>query len=121
MLPDYGVIGKRIKNARLNQNMTQEELADKIDISMAFLSRVETGRASINLKRLTQVSDILNVSPGYLLEGSNMNSKDYLKTDFTELLNKCTPSQQRLIYKLAELIYKYKVDVQDEIVFIQQV
>ena len=47
MLPDYGVIGKRIKNARLNQNMTQEELADKIDISMAFLSRVETGRASI--------------------------------------------------------------------------
>ena len=111
MALDYSVIGSRIKQARLAKNMTQEDLADQIDISVAFLSRVERGNAQINLKRLTQVAEILGVSPGYLLTGSNMKSKDYMKDDFIELLGKCTPSQQRLIYQIAELIYKNGIEM----------
>ena len=106
MLPDYSVIGRRIKKTRIKNKLKQETLADKIDVSVAYLSRVERGNAQINLKRLTQVAEILGVSPGYLLTGSNMKSKDYMKDDFIELLGKCTPSQQRLIYQIAELIYK---------------
>lgn len=108
MLPDYSVIGKRIKNARLNKKIKQEELADKINISVAYMSRVETGRSQINLKRLTQIAEALEVSPGYLLTGSNMSSKDYLKDDFRILLDKCTPEQQKLIYQISELISKTK-------------
>ncbi len=52
MIPDYRIIGKRIKNARLAKGMKQEELAEEIDVSMAFLSRIETGRAGINLKKI---------------------------------------------------------------------
>ena len=55
MAIDYGVIGSRIKQARLAKNMTQEDLADKIDISVAFLSRVERGNSHINLKRLNRL------------------------------------------------------------------
>ena len=39
MSPDYSVIGRRIKQARIEQNMTQENLADIIDVSIAFLIR----------------------------------------------------------------------------------
>lgn len=46
MAIDYSVIGSRIKQARLAKNMTQEDLADKIDISVAFLSRVERRKFS---------------------------------------------------------------------------
>lgn len=111
MLPDYSVIGRRIKKTRIKNKLKQETLADKIDVSVAYLSRVERGSAQINLKRLTQVAEILGVSPGYLLTGSNMKSKDYMKDDFTELLGKCTPSQQRLIYQIAELIYKNGIEM----------
>lgn len=121
MLPDYRVIGKRIKTARLAQKMKQDELAERINVSIAFLSRVETGRACINLRRLTQVAEILNVSPGYLLTGSNADSKDYLKTEFSELLEKCTPTQQKLIYKVGEFICKYDIDVKDIPRFMQNV
>ena len=41
MALDYSVIGQRIKQARLAKNLTQEDLAEQIDISVAFLSRVE--------------------------------------------------------------------------------
>lgn len=49
MTPDYYVIGRRIKQCRLDRKMTQEELADEISISVAFLSRVERGNAHLNL------------------------------------------------------------------------
>lgn len=109
MSPDYSVIGRRIKDARIAKKLTQEELADKIDISIAFLSRVERGSTKVNLKRLTQIAEILNVSPGYLLTGSNTASKEYLKEDFRILLNKCTPEQQKLIYQISELVSKMKI------------
>ncbi len=106
MLPDYSVIGRRIRDARIEQNLKQEELADKIDVSVAFMSRVERGRSKINLKRLTQIAEVLNVSPGYLLMGSNVTAKDYLKEDFRQILEKCTPQQQKLIYQISELVSK---------------
>ena len=110
MAPDYSVIGKRIKEARNNQNLTQEELADELNISVAFLSRVETGKSHINLKRLTQIAEFLKVSPGYLLTGSNTTSKDYLKEDFKNILDKCSPEQQKLISEISELVSKTKFE-----------
>lgn len=109
MLPDYNVIGRRIREARIEQNFKQEELADKLNVSVAFMSRVERGTSRINLKRLTQIAEVLNVSPGYLLTGSNVKSKDYLKKDFSNILERCTPEQQRLIYKISELVSKMNV------------
>lgn len=106
MLTDYSVIGRRIKNIRLKRNLKQEELADKIDVSVAFMSRVEAGKSQINLKRLIQIAKVLNVSPGYLLTGCETSSKDYLKEDFKAILDKCTPEQQKLIYKISELVSK---------------
>lgn len=104
MIPDYSVIGRRIRNARIEQKLTQEELADKINVSVAFMSRLERGNSKINLNRLTQIAETLNLSPGYLLTGSNTASKDYLREDFRQVLDKCTPEQQRLIYAISELV-----------------
>ena len=66
MALDYNIIGQRIKQARLAKNYTQEELSEKIDVSVAFLSRVERGNSHINLKRLTQICNLLDVSEGYI-------------------------------------------------------
>lgn len=104
MALDYNVIGTRIRQARLAKNMTQEELSEQIDISVAFLSRVETGNSRINLKRLNQICGILEVSEGYLLNGASSNSETYLDKEFSELLKKCSPDKQKLIYKLAKAI-----------------
>lgn len=115
MPPDYNVIGSRIRNLRMEKNLTQEELADMIDVSMSFLSRIERGYAHINLKRLTQVSEIFNVTPGYLLTGSNVESKDYLRKEFSEILDRCTPEQQKLIYQISELISKSRLESENNI------
>lgn len=67
MALDYNIIGQRIKKARQNKHLTQEDLAEKLDVSVAFLSRIERGSSHINLKRLNQICDILNITEGQIL------------------------------------------------------
>ena len=104
MALDYSVIGQRIKQARLAKNLTQEDLAEKIDISVAFLSRVERGNSHINLKRLNQLCRLLDVSEGYILNGASSNSTNYLDKEFSELLKGCPSEKQRFIYDVAKVI-----------------
>lgn len=104
MALDYNVIGNRIKQARLAKNYTQEDLAEKIDISVAFLSRVERGYSKINLKRLNQICDLLDVTEGYVLNGASNKSSNYLEKEFAELLSTCSPEKQRMIYNVAKTI-----------------
>ena len=106
MFPDYSLIGKRIKKYRIKSNLTQVELAEKLNVSITFLSRIECGSTHINLRRLAQISNILGISPSEILTGCNTESKDYLKLEFSQILDKCSPKQQKLIYELSELVSK---------------
>ena len=104
MALDYTIIGKRLKEARLAKDLTQEDLAEQVDVSVAFLSRVERGSSHINLKRLNQICHLLDTSESYILTGAASNSDDYLVKDFSELLKKCSSKQQRLIYNVVKTI-----------------
>ncbi len=104
MALDYTIIGQRLKKARMDKKMTQENLAEKLDVSIAFLSRIERGNSHINLKRLSQVCEILGVSEGYILNGTSSNSTNYLSSEFNDILNTVSPKKQKLIYKLAQVV-----------------
>ena len=100
----HNIIGERLKKARIDKNMTQEKLAEQIDVSVAFLSRVERGTSHINLKRLTQICEILGVSEGSILNGVSSNSDNYLASEFNNILNSVSSDKQKLIYKIAKVI-----------------
>lgn len=101
---DYSVIGSRIKRCRLEKGYTQEQVAEKINISVAFLSRVECGSSHINLKRLNQICSILGVSEGYILNGSSKAPNLYLNDEFNTLLKDCPTEKIKLVYNVAKLI-----------------
>ena len=104
MALDYTIIGERLKKARTDKNMTQEKLAEQLDVSIAFLSRIERGNSHINLKRLSQVCEILGVSEGYILNGASSNSENYLTAEFNDILSSVSSDKQKLIYKIAKVI-----------------
>ena len=104
MALDYNVIGERIKKARKEKGLTQEQLSEKLDISIAFLSRVERGSSKVNLKRLTQICEILDISQGEILNGVSSKSTNYLNEDFANLLKECSAEDQKLIYDIAKVI-----------------
>ncbi len=104
MALDYTIIGERLKKARSDKKMTQEMLAEKLDVSIAFLSRIERGNSHVNLKILSQICEILGVSEGYILNGTSSQSENYLSSEFNDILNNASPEKQKLIYKIAKVI-----------------
>ncbi len=104
MAIDYSVIGERLKRARKEKDFTQEQLAEKLDVSIAFLSRVERGSSQINLKRLSQICEILGITEGEILNSASSKSAKYLDADFANLLKNCSSDKQKLIYDVAKVI-----------------
>ncbi len=104
MAIDYKIIGERLKKARLSKKLTQENLAESLNISIAYLSRIETGTTKINLKRLNEICNILEISESSILSGATDDSSNYLNSDLSEILKNCSPEKQRLIYKIANII-----------------
>lgn len=101
---DYNIIGERLKQARINKKLTQEKLAEQLDVSVAFLSRIERGSSYINLKRLNQICSILNVDEGEILNGVSKDSNGYLNKDLSNLIKNCPPEKISLIYNIAKVI-----------------
>ncbi len=104
MALDYKLIGERLRKARTDKKLTQEKLSEMINVSVAYLSRIETGATHINLKRLNEICGILGVSEAYILNGASSNSETYLNNELSSILKDCAPENKELIYKIATLI-----------------
>jgi len=96
-------MGTRMKQARKALHLTQEEIAEKLDISVKHYSGIERGVAGLSLETLVKVSNILYISLDYLVKGTDM-TEDYFPQRLMDLyLN--YPSEKRTnVIKLLELI-----------------
>ncbi len=104
MAVDFSIIGKRLKEARKKKGLTQEQLVEKMGVSIAYLSKVETGKIHINLERLSQICGLLEISEGEILNGVANYSEKYLQDEFYELLRNCSPKKQKLAYRILQVI-----------------
>ena len=66
---DKEQFGLRVKQARKNQGLTQEKLAELIGVSAHFIYEIEKGRKSMSIKKLNILTDVLGVSLDYLVHG----------------------------------------------------
>lgn len=59
---DLKVFGARLKELRLEKNLTQQELAEKINLSTNFIGMVERGERNTSVDKIFKLSKALNVS-----------------------------------------------------------
>ena len=62
-------LGEAIKKARLEQNLTQEHLGERIGVKKAQISRLEHGKSVITLPTLSRVFKALGINSGFLKLG----------------------------------------------------
>lgn len=61
-------MGNRIQKARLVKNITQEQLAEKIDTSTQYISDLERGIVGCSIYTLIKLSNVLNISTDFILK-----------------------------------------------------
>ncbi len=94
-------IGVRIKLARKASKMTQEQLAEKMDVSIQMISNLELGKKAIRPENIVKVCDSLNVSADYVLRGQLFN---YEKSETIKKYKQLTVENQILINNLIEAL-----------------
>lgn len=67
-------IGARVKEAREAAGLTQERLAELIDITAQYLSGVERGAVGLSVPVLQRLCSVLLVSSDYILTGNTETS-----------------------------------------------
>lgn len=85
--------GDRIKNLRLEKNMTQEDLSKILNVSRATVGRYETNERFPDKNTLKKIADTFEVSIDYLFERTNIRNK---VTSYTKSPNK-SYSQYKII------------------------
>ena len=63
--------GKRIKKIRKANGLTQEQFAEKFNVSVEHVGRIETGKRGISIDLFVDISCAFNVSLDYLILGIN--------------------------------------------------
>lgn len=70
----YQAIGKRISQLRKNHGLTQERLAEELDITIKHVSSVERGLSSLSLEKMIEASQLLDCTLDYLILGKDNNN-----------------------------------------------
>ena len=103
---DYYKIGQRIRRFRKAQGLSQEQLAEAVDISVPHMSHIETGNTKLSLAVLVNIAEKLHVSSDDLLFDSPNNRKLNALKEVEAVLNACTPRQTVII---SEIIKSAKI------------
>ena len=70
MAINYRILGRTIRQLRTTQGITQQQLAEMIDKSTAFVSLLERGEKGLSLETLVLIAEALKTSPDRLLQGN---------------------------------------------------
>lgn len=94
---NYKDIGKRIKIARIRGDITQEKLAEAVNISSSHLSNIETGNARVSLPTLVHIANALDVLLSDLLCDNLVRAKESYCKECDILFSDCSDQEARFI------------------------
>ena len=93
---DYYKTGQKIRKHRKICSLSQEELAEKIGISVTHMSHIETGNTKLSLPVLADISVALGVSTDELIFDS-ANGRELALGQLSEAIEDCTEREINII------------------------
>ena len=97
-------IGEKIKMARIKANLTQEQVAEVLNVSRQTISNWETGKTYPDIVSVVKLSDLYDISLDHLLkEEKPMSKSDYL--DYLEESTNTVKSRTRLSIIILIAVY----------------
>ena len=104
---DYATIGKHIQQYRFELDKTQEEIAEKANISKNYLSKIETGKSAGRLDKYYSIAKAFGVTIDMLIDNtSNRASSDnqLFYNQLLSLISSLSLNQRKMLIEFIELL-----------------
>lgn len=98
---NYVLIGRRIHDIRKLLHMTQSELAEAVDLTEPYISRIETGVRSGSLDAYVRIAAALGVTVDHILYGNQPHDRLEYQSEFYKLMEDCNSYERHIIFELA--------------------
>jgi len=104
---DYKALGKRIREERLKLNLTQEKLAEAVDLSTAYVGQIERGDRNLTLDSLVLIANRLGVTVDYMLSDSVSPEQSASSNVVLQLLTKRSEDEKMLAANMLKLMFTH--------------
>ena len=94
---DYYKIGQQIRRFRKTHGLSQEELAEKVNISTTHMSHIETGNTKLSLPVLVDLAAALQVRTDDILGGASDVDAGSALEEIATILQYCTAQEAKVV------------------------
>lgn len=101
----YELIGKRVREYRKKQKLTQQALAEKVGLVSSNISHIERGTTKLSIQSLIRIANALHVSAERLLCDNLDHAIQPFQQDIADIIDDCTA---REICILADILVASK-------------
>lgn len=95
-------IGERVRQARQARGLSQADLAELLNVSDGYISKVELGKNAMTVTVLVKLSDALNVSADWLLRNKTREAQEYTIAELEEVFTDCEPSELQALLNMLQ-------------------
>lgn len=107
---DYKFLGKRIREERLRLNLTQEKLAESIDVSDSYIGQIERGEKSLTLDTLVRLANRFGVTLDYLLQEYVAQTDDNYINLYKQLISNRSDKEKQMGIDVLKIMYSHLDD-----------
>ena len=106
---DYPLIARRIKEARKFAGLTQEQLAERIDISTNAVAKLENNLMTASLQTLVSIANVLQLDINDLLcEELAHSGKSSQDLQLDSLLQNLSPREKEFVIHVIRGLMRYR-------------
>ena len=100
---DFSRISSKLKELRIERNLTQEFVAQKADVNTSHICNIENNRVKVSLTTLVAICNVLNLTVDYILKNEYTVS-DSIDREILKELAACSPEKKEKILKIIRII-----------------
>ncbi|MDB5398212.1 MAG: hypothetical protein QOD93_2099 [Acetobacteraceae bacterium] len=104
-------IGTRIRAARRDRGLTQDELADTVGVSRSAVAQWETGRTGQITGNLSRIAAALEVNVEYLMHGDDKRAAGEVRQGdelaLLRLYRECEPEDRQMLLRTARRLARH--------------
>ena len=102
--------GKILKDFRVKNGYTQEVMAEKLGISLKYISRIENGYSGIKTRSLINYMNILDIIVNTLFKELMTNENIQKQINISEKLNQLSEEKLNFVDNMIDLLINFKND-----------
>lgn len=100
---DYYTIGQQIRKSRKARGLSQEQLAEMVNISTTHMSHIETGNTKLSLPVLVDIANALDVRTDDLLDRSQYTTGNAVE-EIAAMLESCSAQEAKVAVDIVKAV-----------------